>query len=68
MILLECEWFNTHNIDTVQALAASNQIFILSPDSLKKLEHIVRVLLAIKPKNTILLRTKCDMASEKMKR
>jgi hypothetical protein len=46
-------------------LAASNQIFILYPDSLKKLEDIVRVLFAIKSKNTILLRTKCDLAPEK---
>jgi DUF2075 family protein len=40
----------------------------LYPDSLKNAEHLVRVITAIKPKNTILIRTKCDLYTKKDKR
>jgi hypothetical protein len=42
-----------------------NEVYILYPDSLKNAEHLIKVITSIKPKHTILLRTKCDMASKK---
>lgn len=38
------------------------------PDSLKNAEHLVRVITAIKPKHTYLVRTHCDKASKKDKK
>lgn len=43
-------------------------MFILFPDSLKNSEHLVRVITAIKPKHTYLIRTQCDKASKKDKK
>lgn len=60
----ENEDFNTHQIENVISIAHSNEVFILYPDSLKNAEHLVRVIIAIKPNHTFLVRTHCDKASK----
>lgn len=61
----ENEQFNTQNIEKIKLIASVNEAFILYPDSLKNSEHLVRVITAIKPKHTYLIRTHCDKANKK---
>lgn len=46
-------------------IALCNQAYILYPDSLKNAENLVRVVAAIKPNHTYLIRTQCDQVSKK---
>lgn len=54
------EDFTFYDTEVLAYFHSADKIFILYPDSLKSSKDMIRVLYAIKPNNTYLVRTMCD--------